>query len=397
MGDVFLFLILVLIFVGIVTHEGFIFILLYLFIGTFLFSFGWLRRVIEKVHLKRNFTDRAFVGEEIDIEVLVQNHSRLPALYLQFEEDTPPELSGTQLAQQVISVQGRKEGRIRYKLRTHKRGLYAVGPARVISGDLLGLVKEQRKVLQPSPITIYPRVLPLDRLGLPMQAPLGNLKHKNPIFEDPSRVIGKREYQPGDPFRRIDWKSTASSGTLQTRVYQPSIDLNTTIFLDLDKRSYQDRNRYQANEFAIVVAASLVNWIIEQKQSVGFITNGADPLATNGRLQIVPPQKGQPQLMEVLEVLARIDANEEIPLIPMLQQGAGGLSWGTTVMIITGQVKTTLLEALLPMQRKGLNPVLISCGTGVGGGDVAPIAKAIHLPYYTLRHELELDQLGRDG
>ncbi len=395
MGDVFLFLIFVLITTGIVTHEGFIFVLLYLLIGVFLFSFGWLRYVMEKLHLDRAFVDRAFVGEEVPVEVRMHNQSRFPALYLQFEEKTAPELSGTQLAQQVLSLGGGQKGQITYTLRTHKRGVYAIGPARVTAGDLLGLAKERRKDLDPAFITVYPRVLPLEKLGLPMQAPLGNLRHINPIFEDPSQPIGKREYIPGDSLHRIDWKATASSGRLQTRVYQPSINLNTMVFLDLDKRSYQDRNRYQANEFAVVVAASLVNWIIEQKQSVGLITNGADPNAASGRLHIVPPQKGPIQMMAVLDVLARIDAAEEIPVVPMLQQGAGGLSWGTTVMIVTGQVQPALLNALLPLQRKGLNPVLISCGMGTAD-QVSSMAKAIHLPYYAIRHALEIDQLGNE-
>lgn len=394
MGDVFLFLIFILILVGIVTHEGFIFVLLYLFIGTFLLSFGWLRRVMDRVEMQRKFIDRAFVGEEVVVEVRVRNHSRLPALYFQFEETTPPELSGAHLAQQVISVQGRSEGQIQYTLRTHKRGCYAIGPARVTAGDLLGLVKEQHKDLPPSSITVYPRIYPLDQLGLPMQAPLGNLRHTNPIFEDPSQSIGKRDYQPGDPLRRIDWKSTAASGTLQTRVFQPSFDLNTMIFLDLDKRSYQDRNRYQANEFAIVVAASLANWIIDHQQAAGLVTNGSDGLASSDRLQVIPPQRSAGQLMEILEVLARIDAGESIPLIPMIQQSAGGFSWGTTLMVVTGQVQPALLEALLPLQRKGLNPVLISCGMG-GHDQIAAMAKAIHLPYFALRHELELDLMGR--
>ena len=395
MGNIFLFLIFLLVFVGVITHEAFIFVLLYLFIGAFLFSFGWLRRVIGHIHMERQFVDRAFVGEDVPVEVHIHNQSRLPALYLQFEEETSPELSGAQLAQQVVSVSGNQQAIIHYALRTHKRGRYKIGPAHIIGGDLLGLSKEQRKELPASMVTVYPRVLPLAQLGLPMQAPLGNLRHSNPIFEDPSQPIGKRQYQPGDPLRRIDWKTTASSGHLQTRVYQPSIDLNTMVFLDLDKRSYLDRNRYQANEFAIVAAASLANWLIENKQGVGLVTNGADPLASNKTLQTVTPQKGQPQLMEILEVLARIDAAEEIPLIPMLQQAAGSLSWGTTMMIVTGQVSQEILEALLPVQRKGLNPVLISCGRSSQRDDVSAMAKVIHLPYYALNHELELEKLGR--
>lgn len=389
MGENFLVFLILLLLVGIFTQEPFIFVILYLFIGAFLFSFWWLRRTIEKVEIERKYPTKAFVGEHLPIQIKLHNHARLPAVYLQVEDQSPPELSGARLSQQVISLRGRQSGDINYELVTHKRGLYEIGPVTLTSGDLLGVVEEKKKQLPPHPVTVYPRVLPLQQLGLPRQAPLGTLRHTSPIFEDPSQPIGKRGYQPGDPMQRIDWKATASSGKLQTKTYQPSIDLNTYIFLDLDKRAYSDRNRYQANEFAIVVAASLANWVISQKQTVGFVTNGRDPYAPQQDLHELSSQKGQTQLMKILELLARIDAAEQQPLTPMIQHGAGQFSWGATLLIVTGQTNLALFEALLPMKKRGMNPIVIACGDGRAEGKA--YASAIHIPYYALRHELEMD------
>ena len=393
MGENFLVFLILLLLVGIFTHEPFIFVILYLFIGAFLFSFWWLRRTVEKVEMERDYPEKAFVGEHIPIQIKLHNRARLPAVYLQLEDQSPPELSGARLAQQVISLRGGEHGAIQYELVTHKRGLYEIGPVTLASGDLLGLVEEKKKQLPPHPITVYPRVRSLQQLGLPSQAPLGTLRHTSPIFEDPSQPIGKRGYQPGDPMQRIDWKATASSGKLQTKIYQPSIDLNTYIFLDLDRRSYPNRSRYQANEFAIVVTASLANWVISQKQSVGLVSNGHDPYASQQNLHELPAQKGQTQLMNILELLARIDAAEQQPLIPMIQHSAGKFSWGATLLVVTGHTDLSLFEALLPLKKRGLNPIVIRCGEGRDEGKA--YASAIRIPYYALRHEMELDHLWR--
>ena len=54
----------------------------------------------------------------------------------------------------------------------------------------------------------------LTSLSLPSHSPLGTLRHTQPIFEDPSRVTGKRDYISGDSLRRVDWKATAATGRL---------------------------------------------------------------------------------------------------------------------------------------------------------------------------------------
>ena len=89
--------------------------------------------------------------------------------------------------------------------------------------------------------------------------------------------MGKRDYTAGDSLRRIDWKSTAAVGRLQTKLFEPSIALETVLFLNLNSEEYHYKFRYDASELAIVVAASLANWIIGQKQSVGLVVNGSDP------------------------------------------------------------------------------------------------------------------------
>ena len=48
-------------------------------------------------------------------------------------------------------------------------------------------------------LLVYPKVVPLERLGLPASSPFGDVPVRRQwLFEDPMRTVGVREYRPGD-------------------------------------------------------------------------------------------------------------------------------------------------------------------------------------------------------
>ena len=92
-------------------------------------------------------------------------------------------------------------------------------------------------------LTVYPRIVALNSIQIPSRSPQGTMRHTQPIFEDPTRVLGKREYVAGDSLRRVDWKSTAVTGRLQVKLFEPAISLETLIFLNLNAEDYHYRSR----------------------------------------------------------------------------------------------------------------------------------------------------------
>jgi uncharacterized protein (DUF58 family) len=151
-------------------------------------------------------------------------------VWLRVQDYYPIELAETSSFSQVISLGPRGKTSLNYSLKAQKRGYYTVGPLFVSSGDLLGMSSEKNSQGIADHVTVYPRVIPLTEIKLPSQSPMGTMRHKQPIFEDPTRPIGKRDYQAGDSLRRIDWKATAVTGRLQTKVFAPSIALTPLSF-----------------------------------------------------------------------------------------------------------------------------------------------------------------------
>jgi hypothetical protein len=189
-----------------------------------------------------------------------------------------------------------------------------------------------------------------------------------------------RNYESGDSLRRINWKVSAHTRTLKVRTFQPAISLETAVLLNLNSQEYTPKTLRNNIEWAVETAASLASHLINQRQAVGLLTNGLDPLAASsaafdeesGRLEIaasttrtpsppaIPPRTGRPHLIKILERLARITFQESTPLAQWAISAAMPLSWGVTLLVITPKGDEATCQTLHQLLRQGFNPVLIA-------------------------------------
>jgi uncharacterized protein (DUF58 family) len=207
-------------------------------------------------------------------------------------------------------------------------------------------------------LTIYPRVVPLEQLGLPASLPYGTIGSHQRLFSDPSRLIGVRPYQPSDGVRRIDWKTTARTGTPVVRRYQPAIALEALVGLAFARNEYSGRNAYDTMERALTAAASIAVWLSQHGQQVGLSCTGIDPLDGTIAPSVVVGH-GQPHLNSVLGVLGRLQPTNDDVLLKHLLRAAARLGWGSTVVVIVGRADLDLVSALLSLRQRGLNVVLV--------------------------------------
>jgi uncharacterized protein (DUF58 family) len=355
-----------------------------------LLSRWWARRVVNRLHPARTFQSKAFPDEIIPVEINIKNTSLLPALWLRVQDLYPIEIAEARFFHEVISLGPRSNATLVYKLKPHKRGYYPVGPLHIQGGDVLGMAADVVHLTAAQYLTVYPHVVAITNPRLPSRSPLGTLRHNQPIFEDPTRPMGKRDYQAGDSLRRIDWKATATVGRMQVKIFEPSIALETAFFLNLNFNEYPEKTRYDATELAIVVTASLANWIISKRQSAGLATNGLDPLSLSGEAAWIPSGKGRAHLMRMLELMARIKAHETLPLSDVISSRRHLLGWGTTVVLVTGSTSPALFDEMVHAQRAGLTPALILCGRQADAKSARAQARLAHIPLLTVTSEDDL-------
>jgi uncharacterized protein (DUF58 family) len=390
-GKYLFYFIAVLLAVAVFLREDFVFTLIYLLLGTFFLTRWWGQRSFHSISIQRKAPGRMFLGEKARCRVEIHNRSWLPVPWLQIHESLPPELSGSRPYGNVISMRPRGEFVFDYWLDARRRGYYPIGPLTLYSGDIFGVVEQYRQSYPESHLTVFPKIIPLNNVPLPSRSPLGTLRHTQPIFEDPSRVIGKRDYTAGDSLRRVDWKATAASGRLQVKNYEPSIELQTQIILNLNVTEYDARRRFDDSELAIVVAASLANWVVGKRQSVGLATNGSDPVESDGLASYIPPRGGRGHLLRILEILARIQSVESYPQVQLLLQQRLHLPWGTTQILVTPIVDDELLDELFQAQRTGLGSIIVTIGAIPGFQSVKEKARYFGFPLYNIQEESDLD------
>lgn len=249
----YLFLLIPLVLVAALMSDDFALTLIYLMVGAFALGAWWSRRVLKQIEAQREIDSHAFLGKTIKISLKVHNNGLFPAAWVALHDSLPLALGGIKPFQRVAGFGVREESRFEYTLEARKRGYYTVGPLTISTGDLFGVGERVEKEIPSQFITVYPKIVPLANVKIPSRSPQGTLRHHQPLFEDPTRVFGKRDYVAGDSLRRVDWKSTAMTGRLQVKLFEPSISLETMIFLNLNAEDYNFHGRIDSTELGVVV------------------------------------------------------------------------------------------------------------------------------------------------
>jgi len=357
MSDLF-WLTLLLFLVAAALRSELFFYLLYVVVGLQVLARLWPQRGARRLSAERRAPATGFPDEPLAVELELVNQSLLPIPWLSLSESIPPGLRRPGGVREVISLGARERRVIRYTVAAQRRGYYQLGPLALRTGDVLGLGELALPGAPATELTIFPRVLRLDELGLPAALPYGTLAAQQRLFSDPARPVGVRPYQAADGVRRIDWKTSAHAGAPVVRRYQPAIALETLVALAFSRQEYAGRYAYDQMEHALTAAASVAAHLVERGQPVGFCTTGLDPLS-GGPAAALPVGRGRAHLIAVLAALGRLEPAAAGDLPALLAQGAARLGWGGTLVVITGQRGVELLAALLPLRQRGLNVALV--------------------------------------
>ena len=148
-----------------------------------------------------------------------------------------------------------------YELHGFRRGVYWIGPAAVQTRDPLGLAESRAAGKGSNRFVVYPRIEPLH--GLPLirffdPTAAGARTRPSPLGGED--FFSLREYAPGDPIKRIHWPSTARTGQLMVRQFEPPSRPRALIVLDAGAAHFAAP---EAFEHAVTGAASALNHLAE--------------------------------------------------------------------------------------------------------------------------------------
>jgi len=366
----------------------------------------WKRYCLTRVEYQRRLSsNRVFFGEEVQLEVEVANRKPLPLPWIQIDDEMPAEvtfLKGRTFASleatrvllpNLLSLNWYHKVKRRYPMRCLQRGYFTFGPARIRSGDLFGFFSQEMEIQQLDYLMVYPKIVPLEKLGIPSNQPVGDIRSRRHIFQDPILTSGVRDYHFGDSLKRIHWKTTARLGRLQTKVFEPTTTIDMGIFLDVRTMPAPIWGSVpQLLELGIIAAASISNHAIAAGYRVGLYVNQRKRFPDEP-IQI-PPSQHTDQLLHILEALAQIHPSETMPIASLLQQEGRSLPWGSTLVVITAVPTDILFSTLVKMKGAGRRVALIL----VGGPE--PSISKDRLTVYHIRDDViwrDLETLRMEG
>lgn len=316
-----------------------------------------------------------FPGERAQVSIRIENPTWIPVAWLRGVDRLPVQLTGVWAQRWLLSIPPRSAVTAAYEVRPSRRGIYTLGPVDLEVGDPLGLHRRSGTSPCYHDLVVYPELVPLPRLGLPSNLPVGNLRARRPIYPDPSRLAGVRPYQHGDPRRWIHWKATARTGRTHVKQFEHTLTLETFILFNFDERDYRTGVRWHDAELAVTTAASLANYVASLGESFGFITNAhLRPYTVVPEVRGEPagdaivrltPRKGAGQLMRVLEILAAAFLEPAASFTQMVADEARHFGWGSTLMLVTPQDKEELVNAGALLASSGYRVVLFVTGERV--------------------------------
>lgn len=338
----------------------------YLMLATWLFGLLAARLAQRGLVVTRRLSaDRVPFEGEVDVEVTVANRGRFPALWLAASEALPAGLPMTGVRGQVGPVAGRRQFLFRYTLHGARRGYYQIGPTVLRTGDLFGLSQRERSGAAPDRLIVFPQIVPIRHTRMPSRRPTSDVRARQRALEDPTHVIGVRPYQHRDGLRRVHWRATAHTGRLQSKLFEISAQVETTLVLNLRRRDYPDSptEAEQAAELAIVAAASAARHILDHRQRVGLLALGGDPGLDNpDGASRVRPGRGREQLTAILSVLGRLELGASDDLAEVLNREKDALAWGSLVAIITPSLTDRSLAAILSLRKAGFETGVVLAG-----------------------------------
>lgn len=323
---------------------------------------------------------RLHVGDIFEEVFEVHNRGQLPRLWLEVVDQT--KIVGTSGSRVLTLIGGGRTRSYVSRTRLAARGVYALGPTRLASGDLFGLFSVERDLPSTGYLTVYPRVYELNELMTPPGLMPGGEAIRRRTHQITPNAATVREYVHGDPLSRIHWGSTARRNRLMVKEFELDPLAEVWVFVDAEK-SVQAALPFNAptdagsvlfethtqirllpttEEYSASIAASIASYFLVAGRSVGLLSSGH-------ALDVLPADRGARQWNKVMENMALMRGEGETRFAGLVLTHARYLPRGSTLFLVTPSVRPDLLPLVDQLQRLGLRPSIVLLDAATFGGE----------------------------
>lgn len=337
----------------------------------------WTRRGLDRVRYERRLgADRAVVGDQLELDLAVENAKLLPLAWLATDDYATDGLvvlehplaasdrPGLGVLRNVWTLAPFERVVRHFHLAAARRGRYRFEMVRLSVADLFGRSVASAEQDRPATLIVRPRSVPVQGTGGQF-VPLGSRRARQGLLEDPVLFAGVRPFRPGDPRRRIHQRASARLGRPVSRRFEPSTARHVLVALDVQTHpgphwllAYDD----ELVESLVVAAASLARRFLADGTACGLAANGwTYSLARTG---FVAPHGGADQLTRIADLLGRLSSTASVPFSHLLATLPGRLPGGCLVVTLSSRDPASFGPALRRLRSSGFEVRHIALGPG---------------------------------
>lgn len=278
----------------------------------------------------RSLPRTAFEGDLIDICIDVRNSSMSGRSMIEVVDAFPAAEPGAESPMTFIArLAGRKKRCYSFRLQCYKRGEYRIGPLALTSSYPLGISSARKEMIGSEvPLLVFPEVFDIVKLPLVSgsAAPMSGVEAASKAGGS-EEFFGTREYRQGDSLRYIHWPSTARHSQLIVKEFEMRASVEVTLVIDLHHKSEIGKGKETTLEYAVKIAASTVKYSLDRSHTVQLVCLGKDEC-------IIPAAKGFSQLARVLDALAKVRADGNVPFPQAVNRASEMMRDGSTAVLV---------------------------------------------------------------
>ena len=326
----------------------------------------WVMQMAAHLHAQRKLRFAAHqVGDELEENITVWNTSLLPGLWVRVDDYGDfPHYS----IRSVRWVGGNTTSAWRHRQICMQRGIFQLGPWALVTSDPLGIFMVERRYEHGQQMIVYPPLASLREELLPYGRQQGDLRPLNqPTMAESILSTHARAYIPGDPLKRIHWRTTAKRNSPYVKVFDPEAVSRIWIIPDLNPAVHCGSGLESTEETMILLITALAAQLLDRKREVGLFADAVPR-------QIVMPQRGKAHFWAFLRALAPLHTNQPYSLSESLSQASALISSRDLVIAITPSQDRAWLQRLaqLTHSRQGSEAWAYLLDTQSFGGQPVP-------------------------
>jgi uncharacterized protein (DUF58 family) len=238
-----------------------------------------------------------------------------------------------------------------------RRGIYDLPAPRLETVDPLGLARRRRRVGEEAALTVYPWIARLETCVFFSGRGHGQDPRTRAALAHASFDLrGVRPHQPGEPLSRIDWKSTAKTGSLMLRETEEHTRSAVVLVLDGTETAQVGPAGEDTFELGLSVLGSIGAYLLREGLAIRLLLHAAHPEEES----LEPGDRG---LRRLMAALAQAKPSGDQAVSSSMRAFRTTIASGISVVLATPSLDRSLLLALTALADHGTPAYLLHIDT----------------------------------